>query len=164
MLPRNRRVSNQLDANKLQEIVAKTGASIARNRDSTVLTITPDKIRDACKMLVVELPEFYHLSTITGRDTGKAIDVTYHFWSGREFLSVRTSIPKENPLLDSLSDILPSCLLYEAEVKDMLGVLFNGNPLMGRKLLLPDDYPVEAPPPLRKEADPEKIRKMMELE
>jgi membrane-bound hydrogenase subunit beta len=118
----------------------------------------------ACELLVSELPDFYHLSTITGTDIGNAIELTYHFWSGRDFLSVRTSVPKENPAIDSLCDFLPSATLYEAEIKDLLGVLFRANPLMDKRLLLPDNYPVEAPPPLRKEADPEKIRKMMELE
>ena len=153
-----------MDNSKLQDIVTKTGALVANNRSSTVLKVAPDKVKDACKMITSEMPEFYHLSTITGVDIGTTIDVFYHFWKGREFLSVKTTVPKENPVLDSLSDFLGSSLLYEAEVKDLLGISFRGNPLMDRRLLLPDSYPTEAPPPLRKEADPEKIRKMMELE
>jgi NADH:ubiquinone oxidoreductase subunit C len=153
-----------LDNSKLQEIAAKTGAQVQTNRASTVLTLSSAKVRDACNLITTEMPEFYHLTTITGVDVGNAIEVFYHFWKDKEFLSVKTSVPKENPVLDSLSDLLPSSLLYETEVKDLLGVSFKGNPLMDRKLLLPDDYPSQAPPPLRKEADPEKIRKMMELE
>jgi len=110
------------------------------------------------------MPEFYHLTTITGLDEGNTIGLFYHFWKGREFLSIKTSIPKTNPDIDSLNEILPASLLYEAEVKDLVGVNFKGNPLMNRKLVLPDNYPAEAPPPLRKEANPEKIRKLMELE
>jgi NADH:ubiquinone oxidoreductase subunit C len=153
-----------LDTNKLEDIVAKTGAQVSTNRTSTVLTVASDKVRDACKLIVSQMPDFYHLTTITGVDEGSMIDLLYHFWKGREFLSVKTSLPKNNAVLDSLSDLLPSSLLYEAEVKDLLGVVFKGNPLMDRKLLLPDSYPPQAPPPLRKEADPEKLRKMMELE
>ncbi len=153
-----------MDNNKLQDIAMKTAAQIATNRRSTVLTVAPDKLGDICKLITMEMPEFYHLSTITGVDTGKTIDVFYRFWKDKEFLSVKTTVPKENPVLDSLSDFLASSLLYEAEVKDLLGISFRGNPLMDRKVLLPDSYPTDAPPPLRKEADPEKIRKMMELE
>jgi len=63
-----------------------------------------------------------------------------------------------------VSEFIPSATLYEAEIQDLLGVAFEGNPYLGKKLLLPDDYPPDATPPLRKDADPEKIRKMMKLE
>ncbi len=153
-----------MDNTKIDSIAAKIGATVANNHNSTTLTVDPAKVKEACRMIVNEMPEMYHLITITGVDEGSTIEVYYHFWEGKEFLSVKTSITKETPVIDSVSDLLPSSLLYEAEVKDLLGVLFKGNPTMDRRLLLPDNYPVEAPPPLRKEADPEKIRKMMELE
>jgi membrane-bound hydrogenase subunit beta len=159
-----RRTRPQLDYEKLQGIAARTGARVVINRRSIVLSITPDKVQDVLRLITTELPDFYHLSTITAVDVGTTIDLIYHFWKEKDFLSVRTAVPKENPVVESVSEFLPSSLLYEAEVKDLLGISFTGNPLMGRKLLLPDSYPAEAPPPLRKEADPEKIRKMMELE
>jgi len=109
------------------------------------------------------MPDFYHLSTISGFDEGTTITVIYHFWKGKEFLSIKTSVTKQDPTIHSISDVVPAALLYEAEVKDMLGVKFEGNPFTRQKLILPDSYPAEAPPPLRKEADPEKIRRMMEL-
>ncbi|MDG6907015.1 MAG: NADH-quinone oxidoreductase subunit C [Nitrososphaerota archaeon] len=153
-----------MDKIKVDSIAAKIGATIANNQNSTTLTVDPAMVKEACRMIVSEMPEMYHLTTITGVDEGSTIEVYYHFWEGKQFLSVKTSVNKETPVIDSVSDFLPSSLLYEAEVKDLLGVLFKGNPMMDRRLLLPDNYPVEAPPPLRKEADPEKIRKMMELE
>ena len=153
-----------MDSAKLQDLAAKTGGQTTKFRNSTVLTVGADRLKEACQLIAIELPEFYHLSTITGVDDGTTISLYYHFWQGKDFLSVKTAIPKTNTVIPSLIDILPAALLYEAEVKDMLGVVFQGNPLMDRRLLLPDEYPLEAPPPLRKEADPEKIRKMMELE
>jgi len=153
-----------LDSNKLQDVATKTGGQIAKFRKSTILTVGADNARESCRLILAELPEFYHLSTITGVDEGSVITLYYHFWQGRDFLTVKTAVPKSNPTIQSLIDILPSALLYEAEVKDLLGVVFQGNPLMDKRLLLPDEYPLNAPPPLRKEADPEKIRKMMELE
>jgi hypothetical protein len=35
---------------------------------------------------------------------------------------------------------------------------------LGKKLILPDVYPPDAPPPLQKGTEPHKIKKMMELE
>ncbi len=153
-----------MEEGNLDDVAARVGGQISQNRNSRVLTIEPGKLRDACKFLIDEMPDFYHLSTVTGFDEGKTIGVIYHFWKGKEFLSIKTSVPKENAILNSVSDILPASILYEAEVKDLLGVEFKGNRMTLQRLILPDAYPPEAPPPLRKEADPEKIRKMMELE
>ena len=151
-------------SNRFQDIITRTGAQISQDRKSTVLTVSPDKVNETCELMLAELPGLYHLTTITGVDEGTTISLFYHFWQGKEFLSVKTGVSKEKPVIPSLTGILPAAMLYEAEVKDILGVEFQGNPMMGRRLLLPDSYPPEAPPPLRKEADPEKIRKMMELE
>ena len=68
------------------------------------------------------------------------------------------------PSIPSVTGALPAATLYESEVADLFGVRFEGNPVTGRKLLLPDTYPKDAPPPMTKEANPEKIRKMMGLE
>ncbi len=149
---------------KLEEIAVRSEAQITRDRKSTILTVCPDRIRDAFRIFKQEMPDYYHLSTISGYDDGAMITVIYHFWKGKEFLSIKTSVPKQDSTIDSISDIVPAALLYEAEVKDLLGVKFEGNPVCRQKLILPDSYPAEAPPPLRKEADPAKIRKMMGLE
>lgn len=145
---------------KLSDSLSATLSYIAK---SAILSVAPTSVRDACKA-VSEIPGLSHLSTITGVDDGDAICVYYHFWKGSEFVTVKTRAPKDNPHLDSISDILPSAILYEAEVKDLLGVTFDGNQFMSQKLLLPDSYPSGAPPPLRKEASPETLRKLMGLE
>ncbi len=113
---------------------------------------------------VSSIPGLYHLSTITAVDLGDRIELLYHFWKGRSFVTVKTEASKNSLAVSSVSDTLPSATLYEAEIQDLFGVKFEGNPYAGRRLLLPDDYPAEAPPPLRTEADPEKIRKLMKLE
>lgn len=154
----------RLDTEKLKEIANKVGGSVKVDRDSTVLALNPEKIREVCELITSKMPDFYHLTTITGIDEGQSLSIYYHFWYKKEFLSLKISVPKNSPKISTISDVLPSSILYEAELQDMLGVDFEGNPLSGRRLLLPDSYPAEAPPPLRKEADPEKIRKMMSLE
>ncbi|MGD1055130.1 MAG: NADH-quinone oxidoreductase subunit C [Nitrososphaerales archaeon] len=148
---------------ELAELAARLGGSIASHPKSVDLIVSPDKVLEACKS-VSSIPGLYHLSTITGLDLGEEIGILYQFWQGRRFVVVRTAVPKTNPKIQSVSGSLPSATLYEAEIQDLLGVSFEGNPYLGKRLLLPDNYPAEAPPPLRKEADPQKIRKMMELE
>ncbi|MEM3185685.1 MAG: NADH-quinone oxidoreductase subunit C [Conexivisphaerales archaeon] len=148
---------------KLEDIAKELSANLTKTRKSFLMQVAPEKIFDACQK-VSTIDGYYHLSTITAVDTGEYISVMYHFWREKDFVTIKTDVPKSNPHLTSISSFLPSSLLYEAEVKDLLGVIFDGNPLMGTRLLLPDVYPEDAPPPLTKEADPEKIRRMMELE
>ena len=152
-----------MDRESLSKLANSLGGTLTEIRKSSVITVERASIKGACKA-VSEISGMNHLSTITGVDEGETISVYYHFWKGKEFLTVKTNASKKDPRLESISDILPSALLYEAEVKDLLGVNFEGNEFMGRKLLLPDSYPSGAPPPLRKEANPETIRKMMGLE
>jgi len=90
-----------------------------------------------------------HISTITGVDVGKEIEVLPHLFGVGMEITVKTSVPKDNPELDSLSDIFPASIFYEREVHDLLGVKFKGNPNL-KRLLLPDDWP-EGVYPLRKE-------------
>ena len=139
------------------------GGALNVGPKSTILEVPPEKVTAACQG-VAALPGMYHLSTITGLDIGDVISLRYHFWQGKRFLVVKTDVPKSAPTIRSVSDSIPAATLYEAEVQDLLGVKFEGSPYLGKRLLLPDDYPEEAPPPLRKEADPGKIRRMMELE
>lgn len=148
---------------ELQELASKVGGEVAESGNALTLTVSPENVKEACR-LVSSLPGFYHLSTATGIDNGESIELLYHFWKGRSFVSVRTSLPRDSPSVESASGVVPAAVLYEAEIHDLLGVMFTGNPLMGKKLLLPDNYPKDAPPPLRKEANVEEIRRMMGLE
>ena len=150
-------------ADPLPRLSAKLGGVLHPGRRTTLLTVDPGRVEEAC-LGVASIPGLYHLSTITGVDLGDQIGILYHFWEGRRFVTVRTSVPKAAPRIRSIAGALPAATLYEAEIQDLFGVAFDGNPYAGKRLLLPDDYPAEAPPPMRKEADPEKIRRMMKLE
>ncbi|MBE3518764.1 MAG: NADH-quinone oxidoreductase subunit C [Firmicutes bacterium] len=91
-----------------------------------------------------------HLSTITGLDTGSAIEVIYHFVLEKILVSVRIGLDPERPQVDTVSDILPVADAYERELHDVLGVEFSGRDSTPR-LVLPDSWP-EGYYPLRKSA------------
>ncbi len=148
---------------ELEPLAQALEGQVTKGKKYQLVAVKPERITEACKA-VSSLPGFNHLSTITALDLGKEISIYYHFWAGKRFLVVRTSVPKSNPVLHSVTGGLPAATLYESEVADLFGVTFEGNPMTGRRLLLPDTYPKDAPPPLTKEADPEKIRRMMGLE
>ena len=152
-----------MSSDELARVASKVGASVTKAVHSTVVTVPKEKAKEACAA-IAPIPGLYHLSTITAVDTGENVELLYHFWKGRSFVTVKTELPKDGLVTESVSGLLASATLYEAEIHDLFGVTFTGNPYMGRRLLLPDSYPKDAPPPLRKEADPEKIRKLLELE
>jgi NADH:ubiquinone oxidoreductase subunit C len=113
---------------------------------------------------LVEERNIRHLSTITGLDLGQNIGIIYHFSVDRGTIHVKTLVPKSNPGTVSIVEIVPGAILYEMEIHDLLGVTFSGNPWMDRKLLLPDSWPLDLPPPLLKSSKPTEIRKRLQLE
>lgn len=152
-----------MSSEELGSLASRLGGTLTAGPKTTILSVPANKVVEACKG-VSSLPGWYHLSTITGVDLGQDIALLYHFWQGTKFVQVRTQVPKSAPRLDSITGAIAAGTIYEAEIQDLLGVSFDGNPFLGKKLLLPDVYPADAPPPLRKDADPHKIKRMMELE
>jgi len=105
--------------------------------DESFIALPPNCIHHATEMLVDRF-DLRHLSTITGQDTGSAIELLYHFWDGGG-LTLRTSLPRNEPHIETLTDLIPGAALYEREVCEMLGVTFDGHP-DPRPLLLPDNW------------------------
>ena len=152
-----------MSSEELSLLASRLGGTVTAGPKTTVLSVPPDRVVEAC-VGVSSLPGWYHLTTITGMDIGQDIAILYHFWQGKRFLQVRTQVPKSAPRLASITGSLAAGTIYEAEIQDVLGVAFEGNPFLGKRVILPDAYPPDAPPPLRKGTDPHKIKKMMELE
>jgi len=112
------------------------------------VALPPDCVHSAAQVLI-ERFDLRHLSTITGQDTGSEIELLYHFWDGRG-LTLRISLPREDPHIATVTDLIPGAAFYEREVSEMLGVTFGGHP-DPRPLLLPEDWDGE--PPLRQQND-----------
>ena len=135
-----------MSGDQLEALANKLKGKTSKSLNSTVIEVEPAGVLDAC-LGVASLPGFYHLTTITAVDVWEDIELTYHFWRDRSFVSVRTKVSKGHPEIQSISGSLPSAVLYEAEIRDLFGVTFVGNPYTGKRLLLPDDYPEDLPPP-----------------
>ena len=90
--------------------------------------------------------DFYHLSTITGQDTGSEIELLYHFWHSFGF-TLRVVLSYDILQVDSLTNLIPGAVFYEREIAEMFGVSFVGLEEDG-PFILPDDW--EGPPPMRK--------------
>ncbi len=115
------------------------------------ITLPPEKL-EAVVAILIETFDFYHLSTITGVDNGETIEILYHFWN-RYGVTLRVHLPYDAPHVPALTPTIPGAAFYEREIREMLGVVFEGLPEEG-PLLLADDW--EAGLPLRKISKQEK--------
>jgi len=92
-----------------------------------------------------------HVSTISVVDhiQAKLFEVLYHLsWENNE-ITVRTEIPRDDPVIPTVSHILPGALTYGREIQDLFGIRVRDIP-DPRRIVLPDDWP-EGVYPLRKD-------------
>ena len=93
---------------------------------------------------------FSHLCTITGLDDGDTLAFIYHVaHADGTVLSLKTRVPKANPVLQTILDIFPGGLIYERELEDLLGARVEGLP-EGNRYPLPEGWP-DGQHPLRKD-------------
>jgi Ni,Fe-hydrogenase III component G len=94
--------------------------------------------------------QFSILCTITGLDLGATLGVIYHLArpSG-VVLSLSSAVPKEKPVLQSVTGRFPAAAAYERELADLLGFQVQGLP-DGPRYPLPDSWPA-GQYPLRKD-------------
>jgi NADH:ubiquinone oxidoreductase subunit C len=131
---------------------------ITVQRDRRVfITVAKDDFRKVMERLV---KGFSQIAMITGIDIGEEIEVIYHLTRRGLVLSLRTRVPKEEPVLPTIVDLIPGSVFYEREVHELLGVTFNGNSDMS-PLILPDGWPSDVYP-LRKEWTSERIKHRLE--
>jgi formate hydrogenlyase subunit 5 len=112
--------------------------------------------RDAISLLLKKFDET-GVSTITGTDLGSEIELSYHMRCRELVITIKNRVPKEKPQIMTITDLMPGAALYEREVFDLLGVIFQNHPDL-KRLVLSDDWP-EGSYPLRKDWDPQILEK-----
>ena len=78
------------------------------------------------------------VNAISGYDSGKDMEVLYHFIHTGIVLTLKVVISRNKPSIQSVADIFPSATLFEAENHEMLGINFKGNPFLKPVLFSPD--------------------------
>ncbi len=119
-------------------------------------TVPREKIVDAVKALHKEFDTRY-ICVIAARDAGDAIELVYPFALEKEerLIVLKTMVPKNDLVIDTISEVIPGAVLYEREAFEMLGVNFRGHPQM-EILFLPETWGDKGNP-LRKDwVDPRK--------
>ena len=149
---------------QLQTYAAQSNSKVSVPRkDETFIEVDQEHIKEFVSHLINDL-RILHLATMTGLDLGQNIGIVYHFFQDENTINVKSTVPKTQPTALSIVDIIPGAILYEMEIHDLFGVTFTGNPWINQKLLLPDDWPADLPPPLLKTTKPAEIRKRLHLE
>jgi membrane-bound hydrogenase subunit beta len=105
------------------------------------LVVGRETLHDAVEHLVAEFNP--HLSVISGDDLGDDVALNYHFacgWGerfGEMTCSIRTTLPKSDLRLPTITDLLPGAQTSEREKIEFYGIAFDGIP-DDRNLFLPE--------------------------
>jgi Ni,Fe-hydrogenase III component G len=111
--------------------------------------VTPDHVEEVFAYLVRDAG-FTILCTITGLDLGANLGVLYHLAQESGIvLTMSVAVPKEAPVVQSVTSYFPAADAYEREMVDLLGLQVRGL-APGNRYPLPDDWPA-GQYPLRKD-------------
>ncbi len=104
------------------------------------LTVTPENLLDLMERLYKDYG-FNYLANLTAVDYGETFEMVYHLYSIPENnkVGVKTRLPRNQALLDSVMSVWPTADWQEREVYDLMGIRFKGHPNLLR-VLLPDDF------------------------
>jgi NADH-quinone oxidoreductase subunit D/NADH-quinone oxidoreductase subunit C/D len=80
-----------------------------------------------------------YLSSLTGVDylPDEKLEVVYHFFksTGGGALTLKTQVPRDNPIVPSLVPVYPGADFQEREAYDLLGIQFENHPDLRRILM-----------------------------
>ncbi len=111
------------------------------------------EIKKVCQELYQNPSTYFDmLSCLTGIDNGpeaNTMEVVYNLYSipFNHHLMLKVVLSRENPEIDSVSQIWQTANWHEREAFDMYGIKFNGHPDL-RRILMPADWEGH---PLRKD-------------
>lgn len=138
-----------------EEVATRAGAVLGAPATWAHATATVDVARDGWATAVeavrddpaLALTAFDVLTAVDQSPDG--FDVVLRLWSvrGRHGLVLRTSCPRDDPRVPSLTALFGGAGWHERSVHEMFGITFDGHPGL-TPLLLPDDFRMH---PLRKD-------------
>jgi NADH-quinone oxidoreductase subunit C len=134
-----------MDIEKLKERVLTLApeAQLEDNRQFVSFVIPAEKIHSVVENLKnTDDTAMDYLFCQTGVDMVTDLVVVYHLRStqhGHEIVLKVKTADRENPAVDTISDLYKSADFYEREVYDMLGIKFNNHSDM-RRIFLDENW------------------------
>jgi len=138
--------SKKMTHEEIQNIVSDFSDTLTFSEEASEflnVEVPVDELHKICEQLKSHPDlKFDYLFCVTGMDWGKELGVIYHLESTtfrhNIVVKVRTS-DRENPILDSVTDIWLTAEYHEMEVYDFFGIKFNNHPNL-KRLFLPLDW------------------------
>ncbi len=138
---------------RVQQIAGAAALSFERRRPRRVyFSVARENARETGRKLIEDLGARF--TTATGSDIGEDLEVVYHFEYDAVGLviNMRVRTPKGEPVLPSLTPVVPPAEWIEREINDLVGIRFEGHP-DPRRLILADDWPQGVYPLRRDQKD-----------
>jgi Ni,Fe-hydrogenase III component G len=137
----------------LAERFPALAGAVATPRPRRVTCLAPPELLLEVLDHAVGALGFDRLCAITGFDERTALAASYALSRpDGTLLSLRTTVPRERPVLPTVTGRFPGAANYERELCDLLGFEVEGLP-PGKRYPLPDDWPLDQKP-LRKDWRP----------
>lgn len=115
---------------------------------------TREKLREVAQYLKDQ--GFVHCTTVTAVDYPDNYEMVYHLRNIGFSINLKVAIPKDDPKVPSIADIIAGANLFEREANDIMGIFPEGHPNPSR-IILDYDWP-EGLYPLRKSETLESIK------
>src|SRR5687767_6185507 len=125
---------------------------VCRHEAAVDETSSPKSIKLAAADLTLAMDTLFRnpttyfdmLSCITGIDNGAQVatmEVVYNLYSipFNHHLMIKVMLPRENPEIESVSQIWKTANWHEREIFDMYGINFKNHPDL-RRILMPADW------------------------
>lgn len=148
--------ANSIDIVNVIESKLKDKVQIQRGYLGKAAIITNNGLHREVLKAMLEADEKTAVVAITGLDLGSNLGVLYHIRSSNPQLTIKAEVPKDNPKIQTITDIIPGAVFHELEVNDLLGVEFEGNPNPGHFVL--SEYWPKGVYPLRKDCNPNEVK------
>ena len=142
-------MTNEELKQKIMTIVPN--AEITESKQFVIVNLPTAKLHSVAKTLKEsEDTLFDYLNCLTGMDWTDSLGVVYHLHSSKynhQIVLKTKTTNRENPVLDTVSDIWKTADFLEREVYDFFGITFKNHPDM-RRIFLDENWPGY---PLRKD-------------
>ena len=130
--------------------IAEEVSELAARR--VIAKVPADKIHEAVKKILAEFNNMVYVSQIVAVDypDQKQFEINYNLWAiDHGMITLRTKIPRDNPRIKSIIDLIPGARGHEQEAYDLFGIVFEGNPYLREAFLKPPE--LKGKYPLRKD-------------
>lgn len=132
-------------AERIQQTYPESFVQAAEWRGDLAVTVRREGLHDVARFLHDDSAMIYdyivHVSSVDWPEDEERFEVVYEVYSirRRHRIRVKTRVPEDDCVMDSLSDIWQGANFMEREVFDMMGIRFRRHPDL-RRILMPDDY------------------------